>query len=161
MSLLRSARALLDASASPDEPDSGGLLAVAGGLYTYAVEEYGKLLLLGSLPEKGGIVSVPYLDIFRSHRKKFDAALENLPADCGQLKWGIFDPAIFDPAIFNTGIDASFASRASLLYLDMDPDGRPVAPDIPDRGQLAKAIGGLERAVAEWISQGRPEGQGG
>lgn len=159
--LLASAEALRRGAASAGAPEPGGLLTVAGGLYTYAVEEYGKLLLLGSLPEKGGIVSVPYREIFRTHQKKFDAALDNLPADCGQLKWGIFDPALFDPAIFDTGMDASFASRASPLYLDMDPDGRPVAPDVPDRGQLAKAIGGLERAVAEWMAQGKSEGQGG
>ena len=161
-SLLHSARILLDAAASLDtgdvlgEPGSGDLLTIAGGLYTYAVEEYGKLLLLGSLPEKAGVVSVPYREIFRSHGKKFEAALRKLPADCALMRRGPFDPRIFDPRIFDTGMDASFASRTHLFYLDMGPDGHPVAPHPPDPAQLAKAVDGLERAVAEWVAQGGP-----
>ena len=84
-SLLRSASILLAAAASPGEPDPRGLLTASGALYTYAVEEYGKLLLIESLPEKGGIVSVPYREIFRSHGKKFEAALGALPAECARL----------------------------------------------------------------------------
>lgn len=160
-SLSRSARILLDAAAAPGEPDPGGLLTAAGGLYTYAVEEYGKMLLLGSLPEKGGAVSVPYREIFRSHEKKFEAAFKDLPADCAQLKWGLFDPGLFDPRLFDTGLGAGFAGRTNLLYLDMDLDGRPVAPGVPDPEQLAKAVAGLERAVEKRAAQGGPAGPGG
>lgn len=156
-SFLRSAKFLLKAADSLDapvvlgEPGSGDLLTVAGGLYTYALEEYGKLLLLGSLSEKGGIVSVPYRAIFRSHGKKFEAALETLPADCALMRRGPFDPVTF-----SMGLDASFASRTYLLYLDMRPDGHPVAPHPPDPAQLARAVDGLERAVEEWMARGGP-----
>ena len=165
--LLHSARILLDAAASLDtadvlgEPGSGDLLTIAGGLYTYAVEEYGKLLLLGSLPEKAGVVSVPYRETFRSHGKKFEAALRKLPADCALMRRGPFDPRIFDPRIFNTGMDESFAGRTHLFYLDMGPDGHPVAPHPPDPAQLAKAIDGLGRAVMEWVAQDGPAWPGG
>lgn len=156
-SFLRSTKFLLKAAdplGAPvvlGEPDSGDLLTVAGGLYTYALEEYGKLLLLGSLSEKGGIVSVPYRAIFRSHGKKFEAALETLPADCALMRRGPFDPATL-----RMGLDASFASRTYLLYLDMRPDGHPVAPHPPDPAQLARAVDGLERAVEEWMTRGGP-----
>ena len=153
-SLSRSARILLDAAAAPDEPDPGGLLTAAGGLYTYAVEEHGKLLLLESLPEKGGIVSVPYREIFRSHEKKFEAAFKDLPADCAQLKWGLFDPHLFDPRLFDTGLGAGFAGRTNLLYIDIVHDGRFVAPDVPDPEQLAKAVAGLKEAVEKRAAQG-------
>lgn len=161
-SLLWSARILLDKATSSEatdilgEPGPGDLLAVAASLYTYAVEEYGKLLLLGSLPEKGGVVSVPYREIFRSHDKKFNAALEKLPAECALTRQGPPDLSILNPAIFDMGMGASFEGRTRLLYLDMDPDGNPVAPRPPAPAQLAKAIGGLEREVAEWVAQGGP-----
>ena len=164
--LLHSARILLDAAASLDtadvlgEPGSGDLLTIAGGLYTYAVEEYGKLLLLDSLQEKAGVVSVPHREIFRSRGKKFEAALRKLPADCALMRRGPFDPRIFDPAIFDTGMDESFASRTHLFYLDMGPDGHPVAPHPPDPAQLAKGhrraragghgMGGAGRAGVAW-----------
>lgn len=166
-SLSWSARILLDKAASSDaadilgEPGPGDLVAVAAALYTYAVEEYGKLLLLGSLPEKGGVVSVPSREIFRSHDKKFNAALEKLPAECALIRQGPHDLSIFCPAIFDMGMDASFEGRTRLLYLDMDPDGNPVAPHSPAPAQLAKAIGGLEAAVAEWVAQGGPVWLGG
>ena len=156
--LLGSSEALRRAAASAGEPDSGGLLTVAGGLYTYAVEEYGKLLLLESLPEKGGAVSVPYREIFRSHGKKFEAALGALPADCGRLARGIFDPRIFDPRIFDTEVtEATFFTRMSMLYTDIDRSGRPSAPRRVDAGLLEKALRGLEQAAAEWEASNRRE----
>ena len=148
-SILRSVRIFLDTAASPCEPDSRGLLTAAGGLYTYALEEYGKMLLLGSLPKKGGIVSVSYREIFRSHRK-FEAALGALPAECGQLKRGPFNPAIFQ-----IGLNASFVSWTHLLYLDMRRDGHPIAPYLPDAEQFARAVAGLGRAVAEHEASSR------
>lgn len=148
--LLDSSKTLL-ADASPDAPDSGGPLAVAGGLYTYALEEYGKLLLIRSLPEKGGSVSVPYREIFRSHSKKFRAALDALPYECRLLGGGIFDPRIFDPRIFDTDVlEATFSARASQFYTDIDRGGEPAASRRPRAKTLEKAPRGLERAAAEW-----------
>lgn len=166
-SFLWSARILLDKTASSDaadilgEPGPGDLLTVAAALYTYAVEEYCKLLLLGSLPEKDGVVSVPYHEMFRSHDKKFGAALVKLPAECALIRRGLPELGIFNPAIFDMGMDASFESRKCLLYLDMDPDGNPTAPRPPAPAQFEEAIDGLEAAVAEWAAQGGPVWLGG
>lgn len=143
-----SAEALRRAASPPGAPDPDGLLAAAGALYTYAVEEYGKALLLGSLPEKGGIVSVPYREIFRSHRKKLDAALADLPLECRMLRRGIFDPDIFDPDIFDVGLQAGFSGRTSLLYLDMGRNGDPIERSAPDAEMLEDALCSLGQAVA-------------
>lgn len=159
--LLASANALCRAASSSDAPDPAGLLAVAAGLYTYALEEYGKLLLVERLPEKGGVVSVPRREIFGSHQKKFNAAVEDLPTECSALKRGIFDPGIFDPGIFDTGMQASFPSRTRLLYLGMDRNGDPVAPPPPDAEMFTRALCCLERAVVAEKGRGRTTGAGG
>ena len=157
-SLLRSARILLDAAASPGGPDPRGLLTAAAGLYTYAVEEYGKMLLLESLPEKGDNVSVPYREIFRSHRKKFEAALGALPTDCGRLTRGIFDPRIFDPRIFDTEVtEATFFTRMSLFYTDIGRSGRLSTPRRLDAKLLGRALQGLEQAATEWEARNKRE----
>lgn len=156
--LLASAEALRREAASAGASEPGGLLAVAGGLYTYAVEEYGKLLLLEGLPEKGGIVSVPHAEIFRRHGKKFKAAHEALPQECRWLGRGLFDPAIFDPRIFDTeAAEATFSGRTSLLYTDIGRTGNPRVARRPDAKMLEKALRGLERAVAEWEARGGAE----
>lgn len=161
--ILKSTRELHDAISRRGPPDSDDLLRVAVGLYTYAFEEYGKLLLIGSLPEKGGVVSVPYREIFRSHEKKFKAAREGLPRECWSAETGIFDPRIFDPRIFDTwgSLKAAFSVRMSMLYLDIDNNGEPVVA-IPTRAELLEgALSGMERAVKEWEARNRPSGAGG
>lgn len=168
-SLLVSARTLLDKAAYPGGSHWASLLTAAGALYTHALEEYGKMLLLGRIPEKGGIVSVPYREIFRSHRKKFDAALGALPPDCALMTRGPFDPGPPCSRQYGARLDASFASRTHLLHLDITCDGHPALPDAPDPEQLARAVGGLERAAAELAAKGwtagpdraTPGGEGG
>ena len=156
--ILASSRALHSAGSALGPRDSDGLLAVAAGLYTYAFEEYGKLLLMERLPEKGGVVSVPYREIFRSHGKKFEAASEALPKECWSAEAGYFDPAYFDPAYFDTcgSLEATFPVRVSMFYLDMDSNGEPVVP-IPMKATLLEnALAGMEQAVGEWEGRNRP-----
>jgi hypothetical protein len=42
-------------------------VAILSGLYTFAVEEYGKLLILTDLKVVGGEVTVPYRNRIRNH----------------------------------------------------------------------------------------------
>lgn len=143
---------LLDKAAYPGGPRWASLLAAAGALCTYGLEEYGKMLLLGRHLEKGGIVSVPY--------REFEAAFIALPPDCALMTRGPFDPG---PPCFRqhgSRLDASFASRTHLLYLDMTRDGDPAAPDAPDPEQLGRAVGGPERAAVELAAKGWTAGPG-
>jgi hypothetical protein len=54
---------------------------IAAGLYIYAVEEFGKLLLLKNINELDGKRMVIYKKEFLSHTKKFKAAFDCLQAN--------------------------------------------------------------------------------
>ena len=128
------------------------LRVVARGLYTYALEEYGKSILVESLHEKGGIVSVPHLEIFRSHSKKFAPTLEALPPECRQVRCDLFDPCsldsrLYDPGFLDTGLVASFYSKTHLLHVDIDRNGNTIVEAAPDGEILTGALRGLDRAV--------------
>jgi AbiV family abortive infection protein len=110
MTLLDSSEKLLD---------NGGNDALCAGLYTYAVEEYGKLLFLKKYRPVSGKVTIRYRDEFRDHIKKFSEAITNLPNECTNLRQAIFDPAIFDPEIFDTQeVIADFEARTAIFYSD-------------------------------------------
>ena len=97
--LLESAQKLLE---------NNGEAAISAGLYTYAVEEYGKLMLLSKCNPLDGKVNIDYNALFGgrgSHDLKFEAAIEDLKkqdTECTIITKGVFDPAIFDPEIFDT-----------------------------------------------------------
>lgn len=149
--LLSSVAVLFREATSSGAAFPARLLAAAGGLYTYALEEYDKLLLFDSLPEKGGVVSVPLPEMFRKHGKKFRAALEALPEECGLLEG---DPSVSHfPCTKSLG--ATFSARTSLLYTDIGRNGGPSAPRRPDARMLEKAMHELERTIAEREARGR------
>ena len=135
------------ADASP-----GGSSAVAGGLYTYAVE-YDKLLLLGRLTKKDTCVSVPHLAMFRRHGEKFEAALEALPQECSRLGRGKFNSRTFDAA----AAEATFIGRTSMLYTDIGRTGSPRVARRLGAKMLEEALRGLEWAVAERGARGAAE----
>lgn len=161
--ILASSRALHGAAAGRSRPDSDGLLAVAAGLYTYAFEEYGKLLLVERLPEKGGVVSVPYREIFRSHGKKFEAARGALPKECWSAVEGYIGSSYIGSARVGmvTALDATFRARMSMLYIDMDSNGDPAEAILVSPQLLENALTGMDRAVEEWEARNKLAGQGG
>ena len=84
--VLAAATALHKLAAEGLERKSDDLLVVAAGLYTYAFEEYGKLLLVSELEDAGGAVAIPYMDMFRSHDQKFKRAARDVPREFGILQ---------------------------------------------------------------------------
>ncbi len=131
--LLESAKKLLE---------SGGDEAICAGLYTYAIEEYGKLLLLREYNPSDGKVKIEFRDIFRRHDKKFKTAIENLPRECTILHRGIFDPKVFDRRIFDTeDVIADLEARTSAFYCDFVDSGDAIKP-VPsvEETLLRKAI---------------------
>lgn len=56
-------------------------LYVAAGIYIYAVEEFGKLLLLKNTNVLNGLRRVVYEKEFLSHTKKFKAAFDYFQAN--------------------------------------------------------------------------------
>ena len=128
---------------------SGGDTALCAGLYTYAVEEYGKLMVLKQYKPVSGRVVIKYKNEFRNHMYKFPEATKNLLPECLLLRQGIFDPVIFDPAIFDTqSVTADFESRMAIFYTDFDDSGIKLQsiPSI-DNSLLERAIIKLREIV--------------
>jgi len=88
------------------------------GLYTFALEEYGKLLWLKSLKVKGGMVTVPKA-IFSNHDKKFEFALNSpdLPKACKQVYTTFFKSTSRGYQSRHT--TPNLESRVSIFYADL------------------------------------------
>ena len=139
LELLESAEKLLD---------NGGNKTICAGLYTFAVEEYGKVLLLNQYIPFKGKVKIKYNREFIDHTKKFEIAVKILPSECTTIHEGIFDEAIFDEEIFDVKQVADFEARMAVFYCDFSDSGDDIRP-VPavDRTLLKTAIGKL-RAIA-------------
>jgi len=126
--------------------DNGGDEAVCAGLYTYALEEYGKILLLKQTSHVAGEVEIEYRKGFRCHRRKFRLALENLPNECKTLYEADFDAEDFESSDFETeDIIADFEARMAVFYSDFTDSGRDIKPVPPvDTKLLRNAMNTLQ-----------------
>ena len=123
LSLLDATRTLVDASINKTGGDvnSEDIPDVAAGLYTYAVEEFGKYLYLTSIEPNDEKYHINYSDEFINHPKKFERALSNLPAECKLLHKGeVTDSDFYDP-LSSADIIADFETRKKIFYSDLDP----------------------------------------
>jgi hypothetical protein len=70
--------------------ENGGNPSICGGLYTYAMEEYGKNLLLKGCSESNGYVSIDqkWFGGRGSHDLKIKQAFSVLPLECKILSVG-------------------------------------------------------------------------
>jgi AbiV family abortive infection protein len=105
---------------------NSGNKEICAGLYTYAIEEYGKYLLLKQNTPTNGKVAIDYVEIFREkrHKIKFETAINDLKKqapECINLAKGLFDPEIFDPNIFDTRppVEVNFQARMGIFYCDL------------------------------------------
>jgi len=122
---------------------------VAGGLYTYALEEYGKLLILRSLQPDEGKVQIDY-GLFTNHSEKFKKAIENLPKECITISKGLFDPNIFNSKIFNTeGTIATFNARKGIFYADLDNENKLMMTPHVDTPTLKKALDKFSEIISD------------
>lgn len=133
---------------------NGGNEAICAGLYTYAVEEYGKFLLLKQCAPLNGKVTIDYFKIFRDsrHDNKFPAAIadfEKQAPECIILAKGMFDPAYFDPAYFDTTgpIKVDFQTRMAIFYCDIDSKDKIVQVPSINKDVLNNAVEKLKIIV--------------
>jgi AbiV family abortive infection protein len=142
LKLLDSAQILLD---------NKGHVTICMGLYTYAVEEYGKIVLLKKSRKIEGHVKVKYKQGFRDHNTKFRLAIKKLPLECTIPRISPFDPSIFDAKIFDTEtIIADFRSRMSVFYTNFSESGDNIESVPPVNEQKLKiAISTLRKIVEE------------
>jgi hypothetical protein len=115
-------------------------VAICAGLYTYAVEEYGKLLLLKNCKPSSGMVEIRYKDWFRAHRDKFSIAIRNLPDECKTLHRGAFSRKNFSPPDFDTETVVDFEARLAIFYSDFTDRGEMKRVPPVDKDLLKKAI---------------------
>ena len=126
-SLLDATRTLVYSSMEKTEGGFGDGLdedspSVAAGLYSHAVEEFGKYLYLKSIEPIDGEYHINYSDEFLNHRKKFERALSHLPRECTLVHLGkISDDEPFYDLDFQTDIIADFETRKRIFYSDLDP----------------------------------------
>lgn len=124
---------------------NGGNEAIAAGLYMYAVEEYGKPLLLKNYRPSSGKVTIGYKNEFRNHKAKFDIAVKNLPKECITLHKGGFDREAFDPEAFDTDQIADCETRQAVFYSDFTSSGKYVkANPSVDKDLLMRAVAQLK-----------------
>jgi len=142
LKLLDSAQILLD---------NGGSVTICAGLYTYAVEEYGKIVLLKKSRKIDGHVRVKYKKGFRDHNTKFRLGVKNLPQECKTLRIGDFDPNFFDPKCFDTEtVIADFKSRMSVFYTNFLESGKDIESVPPvDEKLLKNAMIKLRKIAVE------------
>jgi hypothetical protein len=120
---------------------------VCAGLYTYAIEEYGKILFLKSFPASAANdITFPYrrdgAKGFLNHHEKFPRALDDkqLPDSCKVLREGDFSAQDFDSDDFNTEITADFDARMALFYADFKDQNSTLEPPPVDGSLLKKAV---------------------
>jgi hypothetical protein len=125
---------------------------ICAGIYTYAIEEYGKILFLNSLsplpPPNNNKLKVPYTHLnlgFLDHYHKFELALydKNLPYSCKVLRGGSFTFTSFTKTGFTTDTPADFEARKSIFYADFNQNNNYnsiLTPLQVDRSLLENAV---------------------
>ena len=127
---------------------------ISAGLHTFALEEFGKILLLERSKRVANNTKrkVMYADEFTNHEKKFPAVIDYLKnnghEECYVLKGG-FSKGFSNN--FDKALLADFEARMSIFYSDFvyDANRNPVIqkPPTVDINKLRVAINKLETVV--------------
>jgi hypothetical protein len=131
---------------------------ICAGLYTYTVEEYGKILFLNSLSPSSpnNKIKVRYTNDnqgFLDHYHKFPLALKDkdLPEPCKLLRRD-FVPGDFEPDDFVMGLSADFDARLSIFYADFNENDKyssiKQAPEV-DSPVLKEAVDKFPEFIRE------------
>jgi hypothetical protein len=131
---------------------------MSAGLYTYAIEELGKLILLKNCTFQNGECRIKYKEQFLSHSYKFGIAFdflqENRADQCITLSNGGYSPQGFSWRGFFIGMPADFESRLAIFYSDfmIHNDEAVDTVSIPQVhvDRLITAINGLEKILLQF-----------
>jgi hypothetical protein len=95
---------------------------MAAGLYVYAVEEFGKLLLFRDAPLLNGMRKVTYRDEFVAHEMKIKKAFEYFRNNgfdaCIVLAQGCLEASELEKGEFVIDLSADKDARLSIFYSD-------------------------------------------
>ena len=133
---------------------------VAAGIYVYAIEELGKLLMLENAPVEDKYHVIAYYKGFLNHENKFRIAFEYLKnkglSECITIYSGSFASTSFDPKSFTTDTYAETEARLGVFYTELeyssDSDIAKGIRNIPpvDNKALNTAINCLENVMNQW-----------
>jgi hypothetical protein len=136
---------------------------ISAGLYTYALEEFGKIILLNRSERVTNNTKrkVMYAEEFINHEKKFPAAFDYLQdnghEECYVLNnEGNFSPKSFTWRSFDIGLLADFEERMSIFYSDFAYDANHniviQKPPAVEKDMLENAINKLKTIVNRYPS---------
>ena len=125
-----------------------GLLTQAGVLFSFALEEFGKAVLLRKAYESGADpVLIPG---FYDHEAKLAAAASEIPPEHLLIDQIGFGEGPFGVGRFDGGVMADLSTRLSGLYVDWKNGewvhGRRVNPDV-----LSESSKGAQRVITQRI----------
>jgi len=120
--------------------DNEGNEVICAGLYTHALEEYGKFLALKQSDCVAGKVRIEYKDKFRDHTAKFRLAIENLPHECTIIGVIGFEQG-FEQGFEREEIVSDLEARWGAFYTDFVDSGDDIksAPPV-DKKILKNAL---------------------
>jgi hypothetical protein len=130
-------------------------LEISAGLYTYAIEEFGKLLVLKrSISTKNGARKILYRSEFTNHNHKFTVAFDYLSEhrifECMIINTGDFSIQNFHWKNFHVGLLADFESRLSIFYSDFERQNNEEADyKITEIKQIDRDL--LEKATVKLV----------
>lgn len=109
--------------------DNGGQLQIVAALYIHAIEEFGKLVYVLSIPDEGGITTINTSnEWFKNHEVKIELAKAILPPECFTLNQGGFISSGFTRSGFNVHEVVDWPTRLTIFNTDLK-DGR--VPSLP------------------------------
>jgi hypothetical protein len=106
---------------------------ICAGIYTYAVEEYGKILFLNDLSPTSTNPNLPIQykatgQGFLNHRHKIDLAWDALPDSCKLLREGGFTDTGFTQSGFTHDTPAKLETRLSIFFVDFNKEDNFCSP---------------------------------
>lgn len=149
-SILKSVKILLDQNLEENKEILFEHPYVCAGLFTYAIEEYGKLLILRSYMPVNNKVTIEYRAKFLNHKEKFRIAIENLKSissESIEISKAMFDPAYFDEEYFDTEKTITeFETRKKIFYSDFKDNCILILPHV-DQGTLRNAYESFKSVI--------------
>ncbi|MDE1829407.1 MAG: hypothetical protein KGI25_03695 [Thaumarchaeota archaeon] len=108
---------------------SASEIMMCAGLYSHAVEEYGKLIYLKSLsPKPDGNVDIEFGNRrspgkFDNHKHKFELAIATLPPQCTTLHSGAFTRDSYSRESHDVDTISDWETRLTIFNTDFREDG--------------------------------------
>jgi len=135
---------------------------ISAGLFTYALEEFGKLILVKESKSKNNQyeINCSWFKTPKAHKYKFPKAFDYLEENHHEKCYvlddeGVFDAEGFSRQGFDLGLLPNFKARLSIFYSDFKAKGKNdndidiVKVPSVDKNMLQDAIDEIEKAVKE------------